>query len=159
MKKILISACLLDHPVRYNGTAKPVAHPSLEQWKDEGRLVTICPEVMAGFSVPRPPAEISAAKTGREVLAGFAQVLEAAGGDVTSLYVAGARAALALALEYGCRFAILTNGSPSCGSSFVYDGSFSGKTHAGMGVTTALLQQHRIEVFSETEIDVLASRL
>jgi len=157
--RILVSACLLGQPVRYNGSAKPPAHPLLEQWRQEGRLVAICPELSAGFGVPRPAAEIAEARDGEAVLAGAASVIEATGGDVTDLYVAGAQSALALALEYDCRFALLTDGSPSCGSEFIYDGSFGGRRHAGIGVTTALLRQHGIEVFAETEIDVLQARL
>jgi len=157
--RILVSSCLLGQPIRYNGSAKSAAHPLLEQWRQEGRLVAICPELSAGFGVPRPAAEIAEARDGEAVLAGAASVIEATGGDVTDLYVAGAQSALALALEHDCRFAVLTDGSPSCGSGFIYDGSFGGRRHAGIGVTTALLRQHGIEVFAETEIDVLQARL
>jgi uncharacterized protein YbbK (DUF523 family) len=157
--KILVSACLLGRPIRHDGSANPVAHPSLEQWRREGRLVTVCPELTAGFNVPRASAEISQGQSGQAVLAGHAQVFESTGADVTGLYVAGARAALALAREHDCRFALLVDGSPSCGSSFIYDGSFDGRKHSGEGVTAALLREHGIEVFAETEIDALASRL
>lgn len=159
MEKILVSACLLGRPVRYNGSAKPLRHPSLERWRREGRLVSICPELTAGFSVPRPTAEIAAAQSGETVLLDGARVIEATGADVTDLYVAGARAVLGLAREHGCRFALLIDGSPSCGSGFIYDGTFSGRKHVGAGVTAALLRQHGIEVFAETEIDALQARL
>lgn len=159
MERILVSACLLGRPVRYDGSAKIVAHPALDQWRREGRLVSICPELTAGFSVPRPPAEIAASQSGSAVLSGGARVNEVTGADVTDLYVAGARAALHLAREHDCRFALLIDGSPSCGSGFIYDGTFAGLKHAGAGVTAALLRQHGIEVFSETEIDVLHARL
>lgn len=158
-EKILISACLLGRPVRYNGSAKPVEHPSVEKWRREGRLVVLCPEIAAGFNVPRPPAEISNGQSGQSVLEGTAQVFEATGADVTSLYVAGARSALEMARQHNCRFALLVDGSPSCGSGFIYDGSFGGRKHAGAGVTAALLRDHGIEVFAETEIDILTSRL
>lgn len=159
MEKILVSACLLGRPVRYNGSAKTVAHSALDQWKREGRLISICPELTAGFSVPRPPAEISGGQSGQAVLTGNAQVFEAMGADVTGLYVSGAQAALALAREHGCKFALLVDGSPSCGSGFIYDGSFGGRKHVGAGVTAALFREHGIEVFAETEIDALNSRL
>ena len=93
------------------------------------------------------------------LVAGDARVVEATGADVTDLYVAAARAALALAREHGCRFALLIDGSPSCGSGFIYDGAFAGRKHVGAGVTAALLRQHGIEVFAETEIDALQARL
>jgi len=157
--KILVSACLLVQPVRYNGSAKAAAHPLLEQWRQEGRTVAVCPELAAGFGVPRPAAEIAEARDGEAVLGGTASVIEATGADVTDRYLAGAQSALALALEQECRFAVLTDGSPSCGSGFIYDGSFGGRKHPGIGVTTALLRQHGIEVFAETEIDALHARL
>ena len=89
---------------------------------------------------------------------GTARVVERTERDVTDLYVAGARHALRVALESGCRFALLTDGSPSCGSRVIYDGSFSGRTHAGRGVTAALLAEHGIEVHSEADIDTLSHR-
>jgi hypothetical protein len=39
--KILVSACLLGRPVRYNGSAKTIEHPALERWRQEGRIVSI----------------------------------------------------------------------------------------------------------------------
>lgn len=159
MEKILVSACLLGRPVRYNGSAKPVEHPSLERWRGEGRLVSLCPELTAGFSVPRPPAEISNGQSGQAVLEGAAQVFESTGTDVTSLYIAGAQAALTMARQHNCRYALLIDGSPSCGSGFIFDGSFGGRKHLGAGVTATLLRDHGIEVFAETEIDALSLRL
>ena len=159
MDKILVSACLLGRPVRYDGSAKTVASGILQQWLAEGRLVSICPELSAGFSVPRPPAEIAKSASGRDVLAGAARVIESTGADVTDRYIAGAQAALDLALANGCAVALLVDGSPSCGNSAIYDGTFNNMTHAGAGVTAALLRQNGIEVYAETAIDVLADRM
>ncbi len=136
--KILISACLLGHAVRYDGKDKLLCHPAIERWNEEGRLVTICPEMAGGMAVPRPPAEIENGASGLDVLEGRARVIEITGGDVTAQFVAGARKALAFAQDNGCRYALLIDGSPSCGSVAVYDGSFSGRKHAGNGVTAAL---------------------
>ncbi|WP_322028407.1 DUF523 domain-containing protein [Paraburkholderia sp. J76] len=157
--RILVSACLLGRPVRYNGSAKTVAHALIAQWQREERLVPVCPEVAGGFGVPRPPAEIAHAASGAAVLAGAARVIDARGEDVTAPFVRGAQLALELALAHDCRFALLVDGSPSCGSRAIYDGSFTGHKHAGAGVTAALLRQHGIEVFAETEIDALHARL
>ncbi|GBR02690.1 DUF523 domain-containing protein [Acetobacter oeni] len=159
MRKILVSACLSGQPVRYNGTAKSVRHPALDRWRAEGRLVFVCPELSAGFSVPRSPAEIAGGCSGEAVLDGAACIVTDGGEDVTDLFIAGARKALALALDCNCAFAILTDGSPSCGSSYIYDGSFSGRVHPGAGVTTALLRRNGIEVFHHTAIDALQRRL
>jgi uncharacterized protein YbbK (DUF523 family) len=157
--KILVSACLVGRPVRYDGSAKTLVHGALEQWRADGRLVVICPELAAGFVTPRPPAEIAKGKSGRDVLTGIARVIEATGAEVTDRYVAGAQAALSLARAEGCKFALLTEGSPSCGSQFVYDGAFAGRKHPGEGVTAALLRDNGGEVFSEAEIDALQERL
>ncbi|OAP40875.1 hypothetical protein AU381_03005 [Sinorhizobium glycinis] len=157
--KILVSACLMGHAVRYDGAAKPLSHPVIERWRAEGRLVTLCPEMSAGMPVPRPPAEIDGGRTGADVLSGTGRVVEKTGSDVSGAFRTGAENALSLALATNCRFALLIDGSPSCGSSFVYDGSFNGERVAGEGVTAVLLRQNGIEVFSDREVEVLVERL
>lgn len=159
MSKILISMCLLGHPVRYNGLAKTMYHPILERWKTEGRLVVLCPEIVAGLSTPRPPAEIELGESGDAVLAGTARVLAQNGTDMTDFFLTGARIALELAQKNDCRFALLTEGSPSCGSKEIHDGTFSGDKHVGAGVTATLLRQNGIRVFSETEINLLENQI
>jgi uncharacterized protein YbbK (DUF523 family) len=159
MRKILISACLMGEPVRYDGKGKLLSHPLIDRWRDEGRLVAFCPELAGGFRVPRPPAEIAERADGDVVLAGEADVVEIGGTNVTEKFVAGAHRALALARREGCAFALLIDGSPSCGSSFIYDGRFAGERHAGRGVTAALLSQNGIEVFAPAAIDRLAERI
>lgn len=159
MNKILVSACLMGHAVRYDGQSKPLAHPAIARWIEEGRLVTICPEMSAGMPVPRPPAEIEGGATGEDVLAGRARVAEITGGDVTEEFEQAAENALALATKTGCRYALLIDGSPSCGSGFVYDGTFSGHRQAGNGVTAALLKQAGIAVYCDREVEQLVARL
>lgn len=157
--RILISACLLGRPVRYDGGAKPLHHPAIEGWRAEGRLVAFCPEQAGGLPTPRPPAEIENGMTGEDVLAGRARVLEIGGGDVTQAFVAGAQKAVAHALEHGCRFALLIDGSPSCGSIFIHDGTFSGRRHPGEGVAAVLLRRAGIEVFTDRDVERLALRI
>jgi len=158
-QKILFSACLAGFKVRYNGSDKPLVDATLQRWQREGRLVVCCPELAAGFSTPRPSAEITPAANGATVLAQQARVLEAGGNDVTDSYLLGAHLALETARRHGCRFALLTDGSPSCGSQFIYDGSFSGQTKPGCGVTAELLRQHGIEVFSDRQLAALIARV
>lgn len=157
--RILISACLLGQPVRYDGKGKPLAHPLIEQWKREGRLVPLCPEMAGGMSVPRPPAEIENGLSGDDVLDRRARVLELTGGDVTAAFIAGAERALAFAKQNGCRAALLIDGSPSCGSQMIYDGAFAGRKTAGHGVTAALLRREGIQVFAPSQIEDLNSLL
>lgn len=159
MDKILVSACLLGRPVRYDGRAKTLHHGLLEAWQEEGRVVPLCPEVAAGFATPRAPAEIEAGRSGPDVLTGNARVLEDSGEDVTVGFYRGAEIALRTAQDNGCRFALLTDGSPSCGSSFIYSGAFDGTARAGQGVVAALLSSDGIAVFAEEQIGALAEAL
>lgn len=156
MIRILISACLLGRPVRYDGGGKPLGDPRLAIWQAEGRLVPACPELAGGLPVPRPAAEI-AGGSGAEVLSGLARVVTADGVDVTAAYVEGARAALDVARAEDCRLALLIDRSPSCGGRRIHDGSFSGRLLAGEGVTAALLRGHGIAVFTDAEVDALAA--
>jgi uncharacterized protein YbbK (DUF523 family) len=156
MKRILVSACLMGEAVRYDGKAKPLSHPQLEQWQREGRLLAFCPEMAGGFAVPRAPAEIADGRNGSDVLDGSASVIDRYGLDVSSGFLQGAETALAFAREHGCVAALLIDGSPSCGSGFIYNGSFSGERHIGRGVTAALLEAAGIPVFSPARLNELA---
>lgn len=155
---LLVSACLLGDPVRYDGKAKLLAHEGLQQLQRAGLLVAFCPEVAGGLPVPRAAAEILGGD-GADVLAGRAGVTTGNGEDVSDCFVAGAERALALCRKYGITSALLTEGSPSCGSSRIYDGSFSRHSIAASGVTTALLRQHGIRVFSQHQVDAAIKSL
>ena len=152
MHRILVSACLLGHPVRYNGLDKKTDDDHLRRWVAQGRVVAVCPEVAGGLPVPRPPAEIVGGGGGVAVLTGASRVIARTGADVTAEFVHGADHALAKAEEHGIRVAVLKEGSPSCGSSYSYDGSFSGTRVLAPGVTTARLMAAGIRVFSEHEL-------
>ncbi len=158
IQNILISACLLGSPVRYNGTDLLIDHPLLKQWQEEGRLVSICPEVAGGMSTPRAPAEIRGGD-GNTVLSKNSQVIDSNGDNVTDAFIKGANKALQIAKENNCIAAILTERSPSCGSSMIYDGSFSGVQKSGMGITTALLEKNGIRVFSQNQLEKLQTYL
>jgi uncharacterized protein YbbK (DUF523 family) len=124
----------------------------LARWLAEHRIVPFCPEVAGGLGVPRPAAELEGG-SGEAVLDGTARVATKDGVEVTAPFLAGASAALATAVASGVRLAILKDGSPSCGSGSVYDGSFSGARRPGRGVTAALLERNGIRVFSDTPLD------
>lgn len=149
--RVLVSACLLGQPVRYDGRAATVRDEILDRWRRDDRLVSFCPEIAGGFPVPRPPAEIDG-EGGAAVLDGDARVIDDGGRDVTEYFVHGARQALEACSTQGIGVAVLKEESPSCGSSLIHDGSFSGTTVEGMGVTTALLTQHGIRVFNELQL-------
>ena len=156
--RLLVSACLLGDPVRYDGKAKRLAHDRLHRLKTEGRIVPFCPEVAGGLPVPRAAAEIVGGD-GADVIAGRASVKTGNGDDVSACFVAGAERALALCRQHGITTALLTEGSPSCGSGRIYDGSFTRRSIAASGVTTALLREHGIRVFSQHQVDAAINSL
>jgi len=140
--RVLVSACLLGAEVRHHGGAATIEHPILRRWRDECRIVGIYPEMAGGLPSPRPPSEIRGLR-----------VVTSGGVDVTPEFETGATKAVQMARELGIRVAVLKSRSPSCGTSQVYDGSFSGRLVAGDGVTAAALRREGVEVFDETQLE------
>ncbi|NKX45363.1 DUF523 domain-containing protein [Roseicyclus persicicus] len=159
MERILVSACLMGATVRYDGRAKDPGTALVARWQAEGRLVALCPELAGGLPVPRLPAEIEAGATGADVAAGRARIVDRAGADVTGAFLDGAQAALRLARDAGLRFALLTEGSPSCGVRRIHAGRFDGTTRPGEGVVAATLRAAGIAVYSHEEAAALAAAL
>ena len=158
LPKLLVSACLVGNPVRYDGKAKNLNHEGLKQLLEQGRAIDFCPEVAGGLPVPRPAAECISGD-GDAVIAGSARVKTHAGADVTDYFLAGAKQALALCRQHDITVAVLTETSPSCGSGQIYDGSFNRQPIVASGVTTALLRQHGIKVFNQHQLDEAISCL
>lgn len=152
MNKILLSACLLGQPVRYDGNSKPLHNAALDQLLAEDRVISFCPEVAGGLAVPRAAAEIHAGD-GAAVIDGLASVKTQDGTDVSAFFLSGARQALALCRQHDITIAVLTETSPSCGSSQIYDGSFTRSPITGSGVTAALLARHGVRVFNQHQLD------
>jgi uncharacterized protein YbbK (DUF523 family) len=148
MEKILVSACLLGDKVRYDGGSKLSNHNKLQQWLSQGRVVSICPEVAGGLSVPRPPAEQQGSR-----------VITQQGIDVTEAFQNGAVIARNLVEQHQIRYALLKANSPSCGNDNIYDGSFSGQLISGQGVTAKALTSCGVRVFNEHQIEQLAELL
>lgn len=139
--RFIVSACLCGQAVRYDGRSQ--TSPFIQQLTAMGQGVPVCPECLGGLPVPRPPYELC--PDGR--------VLSREGADCTRAFLDGAQKVLDLCLKEGITAAILKENSPSCGSRFVYDGSFSGKRIPGQGVTAALLRKNGIQVYNETEAE------
>ncbi|NQZ21368.1 MAG: DUF523 domain-containing protein [Colwellia sp.] len=169
MEKILTSACFLGHKVRYDGRANSLSDEIIQQWKNQERLISICPEVSGGLNTPRPAAEIQI-NTISDVWEKYSPscsqktqssktVLTHQGIDVSDAFYQGAQIALRLCQRYKIRFALMKESSPSCGSHNIYDGSFTKNKISGEGITVALLREHGIEVFSENNIMSLADKL
>lgn len=159
MEKIFVSSCLLGARVRYDGGSKAIDSPLLNTWRAEGRLVPLCPEMASGLPSPRPACEIKPGAEARDVLRGRAGIYDAHGLDMTAEFVRGADLALEVATQAGCRFALLMDGSPSCGSTYVHGGNFDGQTHAGEGVVAARLRASGIAVFTPDRVDDLAQAI
>ena len=80
------------------------------------------------------------------------ELYEKNGKDNTDIFQKGADETLRLVMLLKADMAILKQNSPSCGSSMIYDGTFSGKKIPGSGITAALLIKSGIRVISEDEI-------
>ena len=141
-RNLLISACLLGIPCRYDG--KRVAKVDISALREKYNLIPICPEIYGGLPTPRIPSE----RVG-------GRVLMKDGRDVTENYKRGAEASLDIAKANGVSLALLKAHSPSCGKGLIYDGSFSGTLTEGDGVAAELLMKEKITVFTEEELDLL----
>ena len=137
-KMILVSACLLGNCCRYDGNH--MKNDEIIDYLKDKEYVVICPEVMSGMMTPRLPSEILGNK-----------VMARDGKDVTDYFERGAQLALMIAKEHNCHQAILKDASPSCGSTLVYDGSFTGRKIKGQGITARLLSENGIEIISSEE--------
>ena len=130
---MLVSACLAGFPCRYDGKAKPCSE--VVELVRAGKAVPVCPEQLGGLPTPRPPCEIFQGR-----------VIDANGDDCTDNYRRGAEAVLAMAKAYGVTEARLQKRSPSCGSGWIYDGTFSKVLVPGDGITARLLRENGIQV-------------
>ncbi|MEO2205707.1 DUF523 domain-containing protein [Paenibacillus pabuli] len=146
--KYLVSSCLAGVACRYNGTAS--LDEKIQELVAQEQAMMVCPELLGGFSTPREPAEIIGG-TGKDVLAGIAQVIEKGGRDVTDLYIKGAYQTLEWAKRLDVTCIVLKEFSPSCGTQAIYDGNFANHKVQGEGVTSVLLRQEGYEVISEIE--------
>ncbi|MEH6452603.1 MAG: DUF523 domain-containing protein [Psychromonas sp.] len=140
--KILISACLLGERVRYDAKVNKLEDKLICNWLAQGIVLGICPEVSGGLTTPRAAAEIQTDLS----------IKTTTGEDVSQAFMLGAQKTLEAALAHDIKIAILTEKSPSCGSSQRYDGSFSRRLITGEGVTTTLLREHGIKVFNQFQL-------
>ncbi len=136
----IVSACLAGINCRYDG--RNTLDPDAAKLVAEGRALPVCPELLGGLPAPRESSEIVRTPEGSK------KVMTASGEDVSEAFIKGARATLEICRTCGITKAILQQRSPSCGCGTVYDGSFSGKTIEGMGVTASLLSSAGIEILS-----------
>ena len=137
-QKILVSACLLGEPCRYDGASVPCE--GIIGLAGVHELVPVCPEQLGGLPTPRVPSEIQA--DGR--------VVDQNGVDRTDAFKLGAEKAVEVARAHGCTHAILKARSPSCGVCEVYDGSFTGVLVEGEGIAARALRETGVHLLDET---------
>lgn len=140
--RILISTCLLGCSCRYDGGTKPCA--AAIALKEKHQLIPVCAEQLGGLTTPRTPCERVGDK-----------VMSAEGENRTEAYRRGAEEALKLFDLFECDCAALKARSPMCGSSVIYDGTFSGKFRPGDGVLAEMLKKRGVRVYTEDELDAL----
>ena len=134
----LCSACLLGIRCRYDGKNK--ANKKIIKLSEKETLIPVCPEQLGGLPTPRKSSEQRGDK-----------VITESGRDVTKNFKKGAKEVLRLAKLLGVKEAILKQNSPSCGCGKIPDGSFSGRTIKGDGVTAVLLKKNGINVLTEDD--------
>ncbi|MDR1160512.1 MAG: DUF523 domain-containing protein [Syntrophomonadaceae bacterium] len=145
---ILVSACLLGINCKYDGSNN--WRPHLLKTLEKIPLLPVCPEKLGGLPIPRCPCEIAGGQ-GSDVIEGIAKVINKEGKDVTGNFLLGAERSLKLAKKHHVSAVLLKNRSPSCGSDYIYDGSFKSCLMPGAGVTAALLKANGIMVFNEDD--------
>ncbi len=150
----IVSACLLGIKCKYDGGDNLNCSLLGKINKLKG-VLPLCPEQLGGLPTPRMPAELKGGD-GYAVLEGRARVIQRNGFDVTGYYIKGAEQTYRLSKIFQANRALLKSGSPSCGCGFIRDGSFRGRWREGDGVTTALLKENGVEVYSEDKISELA---
>ena len=136
--RVAFSQCLLGAPVRYDGGSVPSA--AVQELAARVEAIAVCPECAGGLPVPRQPVELLDGKA-----------LCKDGTDVTREFEEGA--AVACEAANGVSLAVLKEKSPSCGSSFIYDGSHTGRVVPGAGIFARRLRERGVCIVSENEVE------
>ena len=134
--KIGVSACLLGHNVRYDGHNKK--DEELINLLKDHEVIPICPELSAGFTIPRPAIELRENKA-----------INTNGEDLTACLQTGAR--LCLEKIKDCDLLILKSRSPSCSPGYIYDGTFNHILIPGNGIFAQMAIDRQIPVCDETK--------
>ena len=151
MRPILVSSCLLGLKTRYDGTDNYCQ--AVVDYIAANQLVPVpvCPEQLAGLSTPRPKCWFSQGD-GLSALNGSGLLINENGENVTETFLRGAQECLKVAKLTQCKLAIFQQRSPSCGSQKIY---LDEKLVEGMGMTTALLHNNGIKVFSDDNLPAI----
>ncbi|EFC91622.1 protein of unknown function DUF523 [Dethiosulfovibrio peptidovorans DSM 11002] len=143
---IVVSSCLLGMPCRYDGSG--FRRPDIIEILEGRDVLPLCPEQLGGLPTPRTPCEIvNGVVMGKD------------GIERTGYFRRGAVLALEAISKFDVTVALLKEKSPSCGSSLIYDGSFSGRVTKGRGIFASALVDMGVTVFSEESLKGLISFL
>ncbi len=109
--KLGISTCLLGENVRYNGGHKldPLVIETLEQSFENVEFVPVCPEVEAGFPIPREPVQLKGSPGSPRMITEKTNI------DITDRVLAWTRKRLAQLEKENLRGFVFKTRSPSCG--------------------------------------------
>ena len=136
----LVSACLAGFNTRYDG--KNNTDERVRKLVAKGLALPVCPEQLAGLPTPRVPVEFKGGD-GADLLDGKRKATGEDGADYSGALKKGASEVFAIAALYGVKEAILKDGSPSCGVTYVYS---NGVRVPGRGVTAEALNRNGIKV-------------
>ena len=153
LKPILVSACLLGLPTRYDGKTKRSQAVIDYLQRENLTPIPVCPEQLAGMTTPRDKT-FFVSGDGYNVLEDngqvvSAQVISVKGLSMNAVFCRGAKMVLQIARLSGCRQALFKERSPSCGVHEIYRRD---KRVQGVGVTTALLINAGLNVISEEDL-------
>ncbi len=152
--RIFVSACLAGESVRYDGKSKKVENRILKKWIKEKIAIPFCPEVAGGLGIPRNRAEIVKITSAGNINDKFL-IKDVENNNVTDIFVRGAELSVKFAKDRNIKLALLKDGSPSCGSTYIYDGSFRGVKVKGSGILSYFFDENDILCFNENQIQQL----
>lgn len=130
---IAVSACLLGLDTKYDGNNNYM--DIIRDYIKDKIVLPICPEVFGGMTTPRKPSE----QLNNKVLSVDLE-------DVSEYFNNGALRTIEFLKRHECNTVILKDGSPSCGTTYIYDGTFSRTRIPGMGVTAKILKDNGFKV-------------
>lgn len=151
----IVSSCLLGEKCRYDGGSS--YNQKLENFLKGKVVLSLCPEVLGGMTIPREPCEIVNIK---DYSMGSEPKVETKDGkDCSQYFLKGTENAIEIIeklldkedLDEEGVVAILKSKSPSCGTKGIYDGSFSRKLIDNMGIFAKELHKRKIKILSEDD--------
>ncbi len=136
-EKVIISACILGFPFRYDGKHEK-REDIVKSLYEEYILLPVCPEILSGLSVKRE----SCSRKENKILENTSGI------DRTHFFMKGAKRVLKIVQELRIKKAFLKEKSPSCGVNMVHFFIEKKKTELrkGKGILTEILIKEGVEV-------------